>query len=131
MGLVPKQTKAENKGMFGMSMYKMIGLMLVISCSDYFGQDLVNRYLNVPFIIGCAVIYLLLGRPMPTNPKVMLWRGLLNFVTNARSPEHYASIIGYAYEESNRDKEAEPAQGSASASQGVKHEQDSKDQSHT
>lgn len=92
--------------MFGMSMYKMIGLMLVISCSNFFGQDLVNRYLNVPFMIGCAVIYLLLDRPMTSNPKVMLWRGLLNFMTNARSPEHYVSIIGYAYQEStNRGTE--------------------------
>ena len=116
MGLVPKQTKAENKAMFGMSMQKMIGLVMVISCSSYAGQFVVNRYLTIPFIIGCVIIYLQLYRPMPTNPKKTVFYGLSCWLRELGSPQHYASIIGSAYQQFLEG--AEPAEGSAPSSEG-------------
>jgi hypothetical protein len=112
MGLIPKQTKAENKGMFGMSMNKLMGLMMVMSCSSYAGQYLINRYLTIPFIIGCVVIFWQLYKPMPTNPQKTVFYGLTCWLMDMGSPRYYASIISYAYHNYSK-VEAEPEQGSA------------------
>lgn len=107
MGLIPKQTKAENKGMFGMGMYKMMGLMFVITFSSYAGQFLINRYLTIPFILGCVVIYWQLDKPLPTNPKKTYLYGLSRWLTDRSSPRYYASVIGYAYQQSRDEQNKE------------------------
>lgn len=121
MGLIPKQTKAENKGMFGLGMYKMLGLMSVIVFSSNAGQILVNRYLTIPFTIGCVVIFWQLYKPLPTNPKKTTFYGLSRWMADRSCPRYYASIVGYAYQQSWM--ETEPGQDSTSDTKESSHEQ--------
>ncbi len=96
MGLVPKTTKTESKAVFGLTMKRMIGLVMTMMLSYFVGQALVYRALLVPFIISCMVIYLVLGISAPNNPKKTLMQGLGAWMKDSTRPKRYLSIIGYA-----------------------------------
>ena len=97
MGIIPKQTKAENKLMWGFTLNRMIGLLVTIMVSSILAKA-VHRYLVVPFMIFCVIIYLFTQMKSPTNPKKKFISGLKEYALYLSAPKKYHGITGEEYE---------------------------------
>lgn len=105
MGLVPKCIKEETKMDFGLSLYRLMGLLITFMLSVTLAEQYVHSWFNFPFIVTCIIYYLILNLPAPNNPKRSLWQGLFLWLIRLFTPISYMSIIGYAYAEAQQGKE--------------------------
>lgn len=99
MGMIPKTTKAETKVFAGKDKNWLLGLVMTLMMAYAFGQKFVHAAFTLPFLIFVIVVYILLQRPAPSNPKRPMWQGLVLWLLYLRDSACYASIIGYAYKE--------------------------------
>lgn len=99
MGMVPKETKAQNKQVLNLSLNMIFGIIMTMMLSQSFGNILVHPKLNLPFMIVCIALYLLVNRPAPNAPNRKLWQGWLIWMSRIFRRKKYKSIIGYEYME--------------------------------
>ena len=91
MGLIPKQTKAENKLKWGLTLNRMIGLMITVCVSTLFA-NLVHQKIKIPFMIVCVVIFLFSQSKAPTHPRKTFIQGLKSFYSYIFTPKKYAGV---------------------------------------
>jgi hypothetical protein len=99
MGLIPKATKADTKLLFNLNMNWLLGIMMTLIMSVQWGNLFVHTDFQLLFIGFCIVIYVLLNKPAPHNPKRVIWQGMLLWIANIITPKVYLPIIGCAYQE--------------------------------
>jgi len=97
LGIIPKQTKAENKLMWGFTLNRMIGLLVTIMVSNILSKA-VHRYLVIPFMVFCVGVFLITQLKSPTNPKKKFISGLKEYALYLSSPKTYYGITGEEYE---------------------------------
>lgn len=91
MGIMPKQTKAENKLKFGLTLNRLIGLFITIMISTILSKA-VHRYLTIPFMLVCVGVYLFSQSKSPTNPKKNFITGLKDCYLYILSPKKYYGV---------------------------------------
>lgn len=96
MALVPRQTKAKIKLMWGFTLSRLLGVFFTLFASVLFG-NIVHRYLRIPFYIICLALYLFCTRKSPTNPHKTLWQSIVAYWRYFVSPKRYLSVIGLAF----------------------------------
>lgn len=92
MGLVPKKTKAEIKVSRGLTLYRMFGLIITFMLSSMIGSSLVYSSLLLPFIIYCAVVFLILTSKSPSNPNKSFYKGLIEFLFFKRDNKKFYGV---------------------------------------
>lgn len=115
MALVPKQTKAETKLMWGLTMGKFVGVVMTMMLSLLFG-NIVHSNLRIVFMIVCVVGYLLLNIKSPTNPQKAYWQGVISFFTYLSRRKVYYSLHSDEYIKTV-DKEASDVKRKQEATQ--------------
>ena len=96
MALIPKQTKAETKLMWGLTLNRFAGVFTTMIMSMLVG-GLFPR-LKLPFMILCIGLYLFLCRKAPTNPKKRYWQGMLTYFYYLTHRKKYISMHSDDYE---------------------------------
>lgn len=118
MGLIPQQTKAENKLKWGLTKNRMLGLVLTILISTALAKA-VHKYLAIPFMIFCVAVFLYTQQKSPTNPKKQFIFGLRDYLKYLVSPKKYYGLNGEEYklaqeqEEKNNEKKKGKAKNTA------------------
>ncbi len=105
MALVPKQTKAETKLMWGLTFNKVIGLVGSMMLGLFFGS-ICHRTLKIPFALVCVGVFLFLNKKAPTNAKQKYWQGIIRFFSYITHRKRFYSLQSYEYEKTIK-KEAE------------------------
>jgi len=105
MALIPKQTKAETKLMWGLTMNRFVGIVATMFGSMFLGNIIYSK-LKIPFMIISIGIYLFLNKKAPTNPKKQYWQGIFSFFYFATKRKKYYSLHSLEYERTIK-KEAE------------------------
>lgn len=91
MGIMPKQTKAENKLKFGLTLNRLIGLAVTIMMASILSRG-VHKYLSIPFMIFCVLVYLFSQSKSPTNPKKNFITGLRDCFVYHTTPKKYYGV---------------------------------------
>lgn len=107
MGLIPKQTKAENKAFMGLSMKNIYGLIITIILSGTLGQSIVHTKLIILFYICNIAIFLWLNTADPIYPKRTLWKGIVLWLQSRMKPKYYRSLIGNTFLKSYKESQLE------------------------
>ncbi|MFT3950662.1 MAG: hypothetical protein QM689_01640 [Oscillospiraceae bacterium] len=80
MGLIPKQTKSEIKVVGNFALIRIFGLAFTLMLSSAIGSVAVHKYLQPVFIPFNLIVFLILSKQSPTNPRKSYWRGLASFL---------------------------------------------------
>ena len=99
MGLIPKNVCEETKMIFGLSYFRLMGLIITIMMSISLADNYVHSWFHIPFIIFCVVMYAVMNFKAPHNPKRRVWQGFAQWISNIFTKQRYLSVIGYAYKE--------------------------------
>jgi hypothetical protein len=105
MALVPKQTKAETKLMWGLTFNRVFGLVGSMMLGLFFGS-ICHRSLKIPFALFCVGAFLFLGKKAPTNAKKKYWQGITGFFNYVFRRRRFYSLHSYEYTKTIK-KEAE------------------------
>lgn len=98
MGIMPKQTKAENKVKWGFTFKRLVGLMATIGLSSSLSKS-VHKYLIIPFILFCVAVYLFSQKKAPTNPKKIFIIGLRDYFLFLLAPKKYYGVNNDDYKQ--------------------------------
>lgn len=105
MALMPKQTKAETKLMWGLTFNRFIGIVMTMMISMFFSEICATK-LKIPFMIICVATYLVLNIKAPTNPKKPYYQGIGSFLLYLYRPKKYFSVNSAEYEKTiERERE--------------------------
>lgn len=98
MGIMPKQTKAENKIKWGFTYKRVIGLMMTIGLASSL-SSYVHKFLLIPFIIFCVAVFLFTQMKAPTNPKKIFIFGLRDYFFFLLAPKKYNGVNNNDYKQ--------------------------------
>lgn len=108
MGMIPKQTQAEQKisiGFLTVSFKRIMGLMITAVIAAVFAR-LMYKWVGIAFIVIACIIYLKLTSVAPNNPTKTFFKGLIDFVLYIFSRKTLYNSNSYEYIASeNRRKE--------------------------
>lgn len=80
MGMIPKNTRAKNKVLKGLTAMRFIGLMMTIMLSTMLGS-FIGGWLKFLFIGFCIVIFFILTSKAPTNPNKSFAKGVAEYLS--------------------------------------------------
>lgn len=96
MSLIPRQTKAQIKIGWGLSLGRLMGLFVTLFAALIFG-NLVHKYLRIPFYFICIGIYFVYNIKSPVNPKKHIWQSCIDCWSYLFRQKKYMSVIGQAF----------------------------------
>lgn len=100
MGIMLKKTKAQIKIWRSFTLMRLVGLLMAVMIAMMLGKVLVIKWLQIPFMIFVAIVYIILSGRSPTNPQISFWQGLKKWLKFKTSCIVYKEC---KYEEEKQD----------------------------